>query len=166
MELSAVIDLISAVAVLLGIIFGLIQLRQYNLSRKREASLYLLNSFQTGEFLEGIWLIQELPIGLSKKEIEKRLGDEIRLIYFVMSAWETIGLLVYNREISLDMVDSAFSGPIFFSWNKLEKYVLDLRDHLNRDTPFEWFQWLAERMVDREKSEPPIPAHIAYRDWE
>jgi hypothetical protein len=29
----------------------------------------------------------------------------------------------------------------------------------------EWFQWLAERFLDREQAAPPVPAHIAYRHW-
>jgi hypothetical protein len=35
----------------------------------------------------------------------------------------------------------------------------------NRDTVFEWFQWLAERMIEREGKTEPVPAHIAHRDW-
>jgi len=30
----------------------------------------------------------------------------------------------------------------------------------------EWFQWLAERMKDREKSRSPVPAYIAHKEWE
>ncbi len=61
-----------------------------------------------------------------------------------------------------------FFDPVFAltsSLLRLEKYVTDLRTGLQRETPFGWFQWLAERMIDREKAEPPIPAHLAYRDW-
>jgi hypothetical protein len=40
-----------------------------------------------------------------------------------------------------------------------------MRREQHRDTLFEWYQWLAERMMEREKSTPPLPANIAYRDW-
>ena len=60
MELPLLFDLISTLAVVFGILFGLIQLRQYRLSRKSEAALYLLNSYRTKEFTEGIWIIQGL----------------------------------------------------------------------------------------------------------
>jgi len=166
MELSVILNLVSIFVLLIGILFGLVQLRHYHLTRKRESSLYLLNSFQTVDFLHGIWITQELPKGLNKKEIEERLGKDIRFIYLVMSTWESIGILLFNREITFDMVDHAYSGPINFSWEKLDKYVTDLRIELKRETPFEWFQWLAERMIEREKIEAPVPAHIAYRDWE
>jgi hypothetical protein len=166
MELSLIIDLITAVAVILGILFGLLQLRHYHLSREREAAALLLNSFRTRDFLRGIWVIQGLPHGLAKDEIEDRLGDEIGSVYHVMTTWESIGIQVFHREISIDLVDDAHSGPIILSWQRLERYVTELRDDLNRETLFEWFQWLAERMIDREKAVPPIPAHLAYRDWQ
>ncbi|NIM95769.1 MAG: hypothetical protein GTO18_18875 [Anaerolineales bacterium] len=166
MDLSLILDVITAVAVVTGILFGLLQLRHYHLSRKRESALFLLSSFQTGEFFEGVWLIQELPIGFGKNEIEERLGEDIRPVHLVMGTWERIGILVYKREISIERVDEAYSGPIVFSWQRLEKYVADLRTYLQRETHYEWFQWLAERMIDREEAEPPIPAYVAHRDWE
>ena len=165
MELSLIFDVLSAVAVILGILFGLLQLRHYHLSRTREADLFLLNSFQTGEFLLGIWIIQELPNGLTKKGIEDRLGEDIRSVYLVMSTWERIGLLVFNRELSIDMVDDAYRDQIIFSWHRLKQYVTDIREDLQRDTSFEWFQWLAERMISRDIAKPPIPAYHAFRDW-
>lgn len=166
MELSLIFDIISTTAVILGIVFGLLQLRQYQSSRKRESAIYLLNSFQTKAFIDGIWVIQSLPNGLSKQEIEKLVGDEIRLIGLVMSVWESVGILMFHNEIEIEMVDNAFSGPIHFSWQKLETYIRDLRQELQRDTLFEWFEWLEDRMQDRESKRSPVPANIAYRDWE
>jgi hypothetical protein len=83
-----------------------------------------------------------------------------------MSTWESIGILLFNHEVTIDMVDNAFSGPILFSWQKLERYVNDLRAELERETLFEWFQWLSDRIKVREIKKSPIPAHIAYKDWE
>ena len=128
MAFSLILDLITAVAVTLGILFGLLQLRHFHISRKREADLLLLNSFHTGEFLQGIWILQELPNGLTKNEIEERVGKEITLVYAVLSTWERIGILVYNHEFSMDLVDDAFGELIIISWKKLEKYVTNLRE--------------------------------------
>jgi hypothetical protein len=63
------------------------------------------------------------------------------------------------------MVDDFFSGPIVLSWRKLRRYVEQQRLELHRDTIWEWFQWLAERMLERESATPPIPAHIQHRHW-
>jgi hypothetical protein len=58
-----------------------------------------------------------------------------------------------------------FSGPILISWRKLSRYVSEQRAMLDRETAFEWFQWLAERMMEREKLAPPVPAYITHRTW-
>jgi hypothetical protein len=166
MDLPLILDIVSTAALTIGIVFGLFQLRQYHSARKRESALLLLNSSQTDEFLRGILTIWSIPDGLTKKEIEEAAGDEIGLVYLVLSTWENIGILVFRKEVTLDMVDDAYSGPLAISWHKLEPYVSGLREELQRETMFEWFQWLAERMRDREKSRSPVPAHIAYEEWD
>jgi hypothetical protein len=40
-----------------------------------------------------------------------------------------------------------------------------LREHYQRETWSEWFQWLAERLMERESKSVPVPAYIAHRDW-
>ena len=69
MDYSVFLDFVTATAVILGILFGLLQLRHYHLSRKREAALSLLTSFQTGEFYHDMRITLELPVGLSKKGV-------------------------------------------------------------------------------------------------
>lgn len=133
---------------------------------KREATLLLLNSFQIKDFFEGILIIQELPSGLAKAAIEDRVGEEIGSVYLVMSTWENIGILTFNHEVSIDTVHDAYGSRIVVSWQKLEQYVTDLRGELQRKSEFEWFQWLAERMMENEKVEPPIAAYLAHRDWQ
>lgn len=44
--------------------------------------------------------------------------------------------------------------------------IIDLlQDATARPTRWEWFQWLAERMQERESGAPPVPAHIQHRKW-
>jgi hypothetical protein len=71
----------------------------------------------------------------------------------------------YRSEVSIDLVDDFFSGPIVVSWRKLQGYFFDERRTTGRETIGEWFQWLAERFAERETSTAPVPAHVQYRDW-
>jgi hypothetical protein len=34
-----------------------------------------------------------------------------------------------------------------------------------RETLLEWFQWLAERMIERESKVPVVPAYRAHVNW-
>lgn len=36
---------------------------------------------------------------------------------------------------------------------------------MNRETLLAWFQWIAERMTDREEEEPAVPAYLAHAKW-
>ena len=150
---------------IIGIVFGIQNIRQYQASRKRESAVMMLNSFQTGEFVKGLLHIFDLPEKVGKNEIDQLPADQFLAIYMVIGTWERLGVLVYRREIDLELVDDAFSGPIVQSWQKLEQYTKEFRAHIQRDTALEWFQWLAERMMERETMSQPIPAYVAHQDW-
>lgn len=165
MDLNLIFQFISMTAVVLGIAFGLLNLRNFQLSRKRETALLMLNSFQTTEFVKGIKIVFELPEGAGKEHIDRLPPDEFLAVFSLIGAWERLGILVFRREIDIALVDDAYSGPIIQSWEKLEKYVLEFRQWMQRDTAMEWFQWLAERMREREVGTSPTPAYIAHRNW-
>src|SRR5207245_4045955 len=53
-----------------------------------------------------------------------------------------------------------FQRPDSHFMAKLLPYIADLRQQYQRETWSEWFRWLAERMMEREKSSAPVPAHV------
>jgi len=86
-------------------------------------------------------------------------------IFIVIGTWERLGILVFRHEIDFALVDDAYSGPIVQSWQKLGRYIHDFRAYVQRDTAMEWFQWLAERMMEKEKGAQPVPAYLAHKNW-
>jgi hypothetical protein len=165
MELTLIFQIISTSAVILGIAFGILNLRNFQKMRKREAAILMLNSFQTNEFVRGLLLVFNLPEPVGKAEVDGMPKDDYLALYLLLGTWERLGILVYRDEIPLDLVDDAFSGPILISWEKLKGFVEEFRANVRRDTGFEWFQWLAERMMEREKTTSAIPAYIAHKTW-
>lgn len=165
MSIPLILQFVATAIMIIGIVFGIQNIRQYQAARKRESAIMMLNSFQTGDFVRGLLHIFDLPDQASKEHIDGLPADQFIDIYMVLGAWERLGVLVYRREIDIDLVDDAFSGPIVQSWQKLGEYIEEFRAYVQRDTAFEWFQWLAERMIDRETASQPIPAYQAHRDW-
>jgi len=165
MNFDTFLRLIETLTVIFGIVFAIVQVRQYRSQRERDAAIMLLHQFQTPLFAKALHLVYKLPEGLTKVEIEGELGDDFHLVYAMMTTWESIGILVNRGELSLGLVDDFFSGAIVISWRKLKNHVFAERQEQNRETIEEWFQWLAEQMMARESSSPPIPAHIAHKDW-
>ena len=142
MSVEVILQAVEALAVVIGVVFAITQARQYRRDKHREAA-----------------------DGLSKDEIERRVGDKFHLVYALMTTWESLGILVFRGEVDMDMVDDFFSGPIRISWRKLQGHVIGERELLGRDTIEEWFQWLYEQLEKQESATPPTPAHIQYKDW-
>ena len=166
MDISTLANWINAIAVTAGVIFAAAQISYYRRRRRRDAMLELVRSFQSPTFSKALRHVVELPDNASAEEIRKILGLEGEdLLVHLTATWETIGVLLFHGEFTIDVVDDFFSGPILISWRKLLPYTTDLRQRYRRETWSEWFQWLAERMMERESKAPAVPAHIAHRDW-
>ncbi|MDH4110447.1 MAG: hypothetical protein OEW35_19365 [Gammaproteobacteria bacterium] len=165
MDANALFEAIQAAAVVVGVGFAVYEMRKYRWERNREAAMELLHAFQTPDFAKALVLVYRLPDGLSKKEIESRLGEDLHPVYAMTTTWESIGVLVFRGEVGIELVDDFFSGPIVVSWRKLQRYFFEERSETGRETVGEWFQWLAERFAEREGAMPPVPAHVQHRDW-
>lgn len=165
LNLALILQLTGTTIMVIGVVFGVLNLRNFQLARKREAAIMMLNSFQTSEFVRGLLCIFDLPDDATKQDIDTLPHDQFIAIYMVLGTWERLGILVFRHEIAFDLVDDAFSGPLVQSWQKLGHYIEDFRAGIGRETAFEWFQWLVERMVERETGSEPVPAYRAHRDW-
>ena len=166
MDISTIANLLNAVAVTAGVIFAATQIRDYRRQRRRDAMLELVRSFQSPPFTRALHRINSLPDGADRQTIREVLGpDGEDDVFLIGLTWESLGVLAFRREVTLDLMGDFFSGAIVISWRKLHVFVEEDRRSLKRETVWEWFQWLAERMIAREKKSPPNPAHIAYRDW-
>ena len=143
MDISTLANSINAIAVTAGVIFAAAQISYYRRRRRRDAMLELVRSFQSPTFSKALRRVMELPDNASAEEIRKILGTD-------------------GEDL---LVHDFFSGPILISWRKLLAYTTDLRQRYQRETWSEWFQWLAERMMERESKTPAVPAYIAHRDW-
>jgi len=164
-NLPLILQAIATATFVAGAIFAAVQIRHLRMAREREVALTLLRFLQTPDFVKGLRLMYDLEPGLSRAEVEARLGPDMHLVYTMMTTWESLGVLVFRRQLSLDLMDDFISGSFLLSWEKLHRYVAEERANRGRETLFEWFQWLAERMLERESRVPAVPAHQAHREW-
>jgi hypothetical protein len=164
MDLSTLANLVNAIAVTAGVIFAGVQIRHYRERQRRDAMLELLRSFQDPAFASALRRMNSLPDGASREKIRELLGpDGEDAVFLVGLTWESIGVLVFRGEVTFDLVADFFSGSVSISWRKLHVFVEEDRRFVERETVWEWFQWLAEQMIEREKKTPPTPAHLAHR---
>src|SRR6476469_9157847 len=105
---SDIITVIANIALTLSfivaLIFGIVQVRVASRDRKERLTLGTLEAFQTREFAELIYTINNLKSLSSWEEIRSLPKEDfIKFIQFGQQM-ETLGLLVAERLINLDLV--------------------------------------------------------------
>jgi hypothetical protein len=156
--------IIGTIAVITGIIFGLIQIRYYQQQRRTVAAVQLVNSFQNPDFTRALRKIWLLPDDTSISEI-RELGDDWEDAAFQIGmTLETLGVLVYRRIVPLQILDELMGDAILILWAKLRPWVEHLRTEQDRDSAYEWFQWLADRLAEKDRR-TGAGAYKIYRNW-
>ena len=151
-------------AVVLGVVFGLIQLRHLRIQREIQAGIELLHPLQTPQMAEGVLIIHSLPDGLVGEQLHEKLGDRFGLVIGVLALFESLGPLIARGHLPIEMYADNYRGVTIICWKRMRPYIEDRR---RRGWPilYEWVQWLAERMEERTDQASDIPAFERFKDW-
>jgi len=152
-------EIVSGLAVVAGIGFGVMEYRRHKVNERREAAASLARSFQTRDLATSIRFVLELSGPLCKRDYEALNDEDKNLIWILFTSMESIGILVDRGDLSLELVDAFFSIPVAEGWRRLQPFVEEQREELGSPQAWEWYQWLAERLAERHRSHPRIPAH-------
>jgi hypothetical protein len=164
-DLSWLIDLTTLIAVIVGLTFAALELRQLSAAQESQNLLQLYQITRSDEFVAGTDIVRLLPDELSASELRATLSeDEMRLIEHLHLTFEALGVMVYRHDVSLAWVDELFRFSVLQTWEKMESLTLDIRETTGYSGWNEWHQWLAERLLEKSQ-EQPIPAYEAYSDW-
>ena len=164
-NLANLAEILSAIIVLGGVAFAVIQIRQFRRQRLESASVELVRSFQSADFNRAFTLLLDLPEGSSASELRQRGADTETQAMILSTTFESIGVLVYNRILPLEIVEQLIGGTVVSFWEKLRGWVTTLREEQGRADTHEWFQWLAEQLQRRSASQSSPPAYEAHRQW-
>ena len=159
MHFLDIITLVANIALTLsfviGLIFGIAQVRAASRDRRERLTLDALRNFQTREFAELIHYIVSHTTPTSRKEQEALPHSEQVVFIQLAQQMETLGILVAEGFINLDLVDKTLGSFVTTSWDKYKVMFMDMR----KDDPYlaEYFQWLAEQIDERLKQNPRKP---------
>lgn len=164
-DFADLVESIGIVAIVFGVAFGLIQLRQHRKQSRDAAIIELATSFEDRDFTEAYRLLSELDEGISAREFNALGDDYISALLRVGMKFETVGLLVYKGVVPFDAMKDLVGGAAIKIWRVVENWTLETRETQDHDLLFEWFQWLVERLQERGEGKR-IPAFQAYKDWQ
>lgn len=162
MNIGLALQMVETLAVVIGVAFGLAQLRQLRHQREVEAGLELLAPLQTPESAETLLLLHDLPDGLDGDELRRRLGDKFQATVATLGLFESLGPIVARGHVPLNMYAEFYRGPTLLSWTKFRRFIEEERRE-GWPSLFEWLQWLAERM--HEQPEADCPAYERFAGW-
>jgi hypothetical protein len=171
-------EIASSIAVILGAVFVLFQLRQNNklVSATAEQAkaaavqarlsndqmkqnndlanmdlVMRLYEFANTAEVQSSWVTVLQSKVASKEEFGKLSRPEQVAFYQIAALFESLGVLVERGFVKLDIIDDTFQVEI--AWNKLEGFIRGARKRLEEEETYVFFEKLYGRVMDLRKAE-------------
>ena len=163
--LADIADILGVIAIVLGGLFAVVQLREIREQRRQAVAVELIRQFSEPAHADAVNLIQELPDGSSAELLRSKGREYERAAIMIAITYETIGLLVFREMASFAMVRELTGGLTVVMWRKLGPWVGAVRQEQGHRSFAEWFQWLAEQLARESAQKETNPAYERYVDW-
>jgi len=155
--IALIANLALTLSFIVGLIFGIAQVRAAARDRREKLTVEALRDFQSRGFAELLQFVIAGRVPGSRTEMEALPEKDQVLFYQLAQEMEMLGILVADRYIDMDLVDKTLGSFVVTSWEKARAMALSARP----TDPFvaEYWQWLAERVGERMTRNPRQPFH-------
>ena len=157
---TVIANIALAVSAIIALVFGIVQVKTATRDRQERLTLEALRNFNTREFSELMNYVTAHNIPHTHEKWQKLPAAEGIMITQFAQEMESLGLLVAERLINIDLVDKTIGSLVSATWEKYKPMIQDSRE--KRPDPFlsEYFQWLAERIEERMRNAPRKPFYL------
>jgi hypothetical protein len=161
-DLSTVLDVLTAAAIVTGVVFGLWELGQANRARRDLTAADIVRTVQTPEVRRSVRKVFELPEDADPMTVN---GDPEMLdaALSLDGACEMWGSLVFEGVVDRHMLDRMVGGWVRGSWRRLRRWVEAERVAAGTPNVGEWWQWLFELLEADPDPGKAQGAHVSYR---
>ena len=164
--LANLVEVLGVLTIIGGVLFAVVQIRQYRQQLRETATLELMRTFQTSEFAQAFQVLRSLGDDVSSTELLAKQPEVEAAAMSICAVYETTGVLVFRGILPFQIVEDLTGGAIVMCWRKLRTWIEETRVETSNERLFEWFQWLAERFSEQQRIETKSrPAYQAYRSW-
>jgi len=165
-DLSTIANVATALTVITGVVFGLVEMRRARRDREERAAFAAVKALMTPEWMSSSMVVASIPDGTTAQQIQNdpRVLEAALKIATIM---EGIGYSVFAHIVPLSVADDLVGGMARVAWQKFQPFVIDERQRTGTQKSWEWFQWLAETLERHHRSRTSLTrgAYEAYRDW-
>ena len=122
MDLSTIANVATALTVLTGVAFGLIEMRRARREREERAAFAAVQALMSPEWMSSSMIVATIPDGASAAEIE---GDAriLEATLKIATIMEGIGYSVFARIIPLSVANDLVGGMARLAWRKFRPFV-------------------------------------------
>lgn len=143
--------IISAIGVVLGVVFVVIQLRHMEMHRNLDISMKLFEWAESDRLRKAFrWIENEFQFqDYDKHKAQEATDSEAsEYPYEVTVFFEQIGFLVEKRFVDLDIIDDRLGSHIVSNWKTLEPWIMAVRQEKENNEFGRHFQRLYERTIE------------------
>ena len=144
--IEIIANLALALSVVIALIFGIAQVKATARDRRERLTLETLRVFNTREFAETIHFMRVLAMPKTQEEFFSMPTDQQIMLIQGSQQMESLGMLVFERYIDLDLVDKTIGSFVSTTWAKYKPVFEDMRTKIPDPYLGEYFQWLAEQV--------------------
>ena len=165
MDVGTIANMATATAVLIALVFGLLELRRARQEREERAAFEVVHALMTQHWIDSAPIVRALDETMTPEQLE-RDPTLLKASHSVAFVLEALGYAVFKRIVPLHTVDELMGGTVRVAWRKLQPYAEYERARTGSQKSWEWFQWLAERLEEHgQKGALQSGAYQRYRGW-
>jgi hypothetical protein len=161
---DVVLQLVTLVALLAGIIFGALEVRRASRARAEKAALDVFDITVHREVMDAWRLILQLPTD-AEPDVVRSSSENSHAAELLMNLFEYWGIMVFYRVVPLRTLDLLVGGMVRGAWQRLHRYIEWDREATGIRIRAEWFQWLVDRLIQYPQPEKKLGAHVAFAHW-
>ena len=153
---------LAALSVLVGVIFAIFQMRDAARARHTELIIELNPALKIGvdeisEFLPRVWSLDYEDFD----DFVEKYGEPIgqlsttatqKAFYVITEYFNGLGFLLHRGLIDIDEIEYLLSGSISEIWGRVRPVIEGMRTRYSMPNLSEWFEYLHERMLQREQA--------------
>jgi len=148
-DLKELLAIVTPLAVAVGVIIALLQLRNQYRLRQIDTVMRLYSHFGDDSFVRHFNRLTNWDYQTYEAYLEKRTEDDYISLTVVTVFFEAMGLLLKRKLAPIDLIDDLLSGPILLAWPKAKPIWVGFRTQYGVPAAAEWFEFLHNAMVQR-----------------
>ena len=126
---ASIAEIVGAGSIITGLIFGWLQIRSFKSQQRDAIAINLAQTFYHQDLARSPSLLQTVPDGVRLVELQELGDDYMNAAITVTTSFETMGLLVFKRIATLELVLDLAGGIVATMNRKLRIWQNDMRDH-------------------------------------